>query len=342
MKRFVAGYWHIIILCGIVGLFVIKPLVQSKIGKTKSGGKTYVVSKKNLKETLTLSGLVDADEKVVLRFQTGGRLAWVGIKVGDMVKAYQALASLDARDVQKTLEKTLRDYSKTRNDFEETWRVTYTGKLPKDALNDTMKRILEKNQWDLERAVLDVELKALAVEYATLTTPIAGIVTRIATPFAGVNITPSQGEFDVVNPASVYLSVLADQTEAAKLKEGMTADITFDAFPDILYQGTVSGISFTPKTGQSSTVYEVKVALPHSNLNNIFRLDMTADASFTLSEKPETLAIPSSFVVIQNDKTFVKKAVRGTVETVPVILGNEFRDDREVMSSLSEGDVVHD
>ena len=342
MKRFAVRYWYIIILCGIVAFFAVKPLVQSKIGKAKNGGKTYVVTRKNLKEILTLTGSVDANEKAILHFQTGGRLSWVGVKVGDTVKAYQAVASLDTRDVQKTLEKTLRDYSKTRNDFEETWRVTYIGKLPKDALNDTMKRILEKNQWDLERAVLDVELKALAVEYATLTTPIAGIVTRIDTPIAGVNITASQGEFEVVNPASVYLSVLADQSEAYKLKEGMTADITFDAFPDQTYQGTISSISFTPKEGESSTVYEVKVVLLNGNPDYIFRLSLTADATFTLSEKPNTLVIPSSFVITKNDTSYVKKTVYRKVETVPVTLGVEYGDDREVVSGVSEGDVVHD
>ena len=81
----------------------------------------------------------------------------------DRVKAYQAIAQLDSREVQKNLEKVLRDYSAERNDFEEMWRVTYKGiKDPQTALTDTVKRILEKNQWDLEKAVLDVELKHLA------------------------------------------------------------------------------------------------------------------------------------------------------------------------------------
>ena len=95
-----------------------------------------------------------AEKAVELKFQASGKLTWVGAKEGDTVTAYQALAGLDRREVQKNLEKALRDYSSERNDFEQTWRVTYDGKTPNDAFNDTVKRILEKTNGILEKAVL--------------------------------------------------------------------------------------------------------------------------------------------------------------------------------------------
>jgi macrolide-specific efflux system membrane fusion protein len=73
------------------------------------------------------SGKTKADTSAELKFQTSGKLAWVNVKEGDAVEAYQAIAGLDPREVQKTLEKALRDYSSERNDFEEMWRVTYQG-----------------------------------------------------------------------------------------------------------------------------------------------------------------------------------------------------------------------
>ena len=135
--------------------------------------KTEVVRRMIFEKTITSSGKTKAKKSVDLKFQTSGKLTWVGVKEGDRVTAYQAIASLDSREVQKNLEKALRDYSSERNDFEETWRVTYKGmKNPDTALTDTVKRILEKNQWDLEKAVLDVELKHLSLEYSSLLSPI--------------------------------------------------------------------------------------------------------------------------------------------------------------------------
>lgn len=338
--NFIKRYWVIVaVLITLSMSFVVRNPTKSKTAKQPH---YYTVKRQDLVQTMTLSGKVDALQKATLRFQTSGRLAWVGVAEGDSVRAYQTIATLDSREVQKTLEKTLRDYSKQRNDFEQMWRVTYDGKKPEDALNDTVKRILEKNQWDLERAVLDVELKHLAVEYATLATPIAGVVTHIDTPVAGVNITPAGAEFDVLNPSSVYLAVLADQSEAAKLSTGMTATLTFDAFPNQTYAGTVSAIGFVPKAGESGTVYEVRVLFPNQNSDNRFRLDMTADALFTIAKKEQVLAVPSSSVTTKNGISYVNKRTGDKTTLTPVTLGDEFDSMREVLDGISEGDIIND
>jgi len=52
-----------------------------------------VVKKKDLLESVSASGKVEAEEEAVLTFQTSGRLAWVGVKEGDRVEQWQAIAS---------------------------------------------------------------------------------------------------------------------------------------------------------------------------------------------------------------------------------------------------------
>ena len=126
---------------------------------------TAKVNRSTFIKSITSSGKTAADRAVTLRFQTSGLLTWVGVKEGDSVTKGQVIATLDSREVQKSLEKSLHDYAATRNDFEETWRVTYKGiENPDSALTDTVKRVLQKNQWNLEKAVLDVELKHLSYE----------------------------------------------------------------------------------------------------------------------------------------------------------------------------------
>lgn len=344
IKNRIKKYWIIFILVLLAG--VITVYMQSTKQKQTSQRKTehfYTVEKKTVKQILSLSGKIDASQKAALRFQSSGRLIWVGVKEGDQVKKYQALASLDAREVQKTLEKALIDYSKERNDFEETWRVDYKGtKNPQSALTDTVKRILEKNQWDLEKSVLDVELKHLSVEYATLITPIEGIVTRVDTPFAGVNITPAQAEFDVINPTTLYLSVLADQTEAGKLSASAAAQIVFDAYPEETITGNVDAIAFTPKSGESTTVYEVKVLLPTGTSAEKYRIGMTADATFTIGQKENILVVPSRAIKKDKDQRYVTKTIGSKRVKTSVTVGDEFGEDTEILSGLNQGDILSD
>ncbi len=334
--------WVIIgffILVGAGAVYIRDKESPTSIQKTE---KSYSVTRQDMRETLTLSGTVDAAEKVTLAFQTPGRLTWIGVKEGDVVNAYQGIAGLDPREVQKNLELALRNYSKERNDFEETWRVTYKGVSDPDAaLTDTIKRILQKNQWDLEKAVLDVELKSLAVEYATLITPISGIVTHIDTPYSGVNITQAS-HFEVINPKTVYLSVTADQTEVTKLQTGMSAEVTFDSYQDEKLIGTVTSISFTPKSDQTGTVYEVKIALPVTNDTYKYRMDMSADSVFIIRQKQNVLTVPSNFIKSDADKKFLWVKNGSRKEKVMVTVGEEMDNMTEINFGIKEGDVVYD
>jgi len=85
--------WFLIILL-VVGGLIANSIIQSNKQKT-SKETSITVTKQTVKETLSIAGTVDAEEKVTLRFQSSGLLAWVGVKEGDNVTKYQAIAGLD-------------------------------------------------------------------------------------------------------------------------------------------------------------------------------------------------------------------------------------------------------
>lgn len=106
----------IIIFLLIAGLgFVYQMVIKKSQISTIS---PVTVSRRTLKEELTLSGKIDAHEHETLQFQTSGLLTWVGVKEGDVVKKYQPIASLDVRSIKKTIDKYLNSYMKERWDFE--------------------------------------------------------------------------------------------------------------------------------------------------------------------------------------------------------------------------------
>ena len=304
--------------------------------KPKTTEKSYKVKTTNLKEELSFSGQVNATEKVTLRFQTSGRLAWVGVKEGDYVKKYQGIASIDTRDVKKTLEKKLLAFSKTRWDFDQTKDDN------KDVLTDKIKRVLEKSQFDLTSSILDVELQNLALEYSYLSSPIEGIVTRIEAPFAGVNIIPTQAEFEIINPKTIYFSATADQTEVIKLKTKDEGDLTLDAYPDLKNKVKIDYLGFIPKTGETGTVYEVRMKIQDSINSESLRYGMTGDTTFVLREKNNILAIPVSYLKGSKGNDYVYMKTNNKRNKIKVETGDEIDGMIEITLGLNANDTIYD
>src|SRR3989338_290338 len=96
--RIIIKWWYIVVILIAIGGYL---FYRQQTAKSQVQLETYTVSRETLKDSLILSGKIDATEKVDLHFQSAGRLAWVGVKEGDLVKKYQGIASLDQRQLQK-------------------------------------------------------------------------------------------------------------------------------------------------------------------------------------------------------------------------------------------------
>jgi len=341
MKRFFQKRWLWILLAVLViGFFFYN---KSTTASAKNKVDSYTIKREYLKEILTLSGEIDASEKASLKFQTSGRLTWVGVKEGDFVKKYQTLASLDQRDIQNRLTKYLNTYTISRNTFEQTNddNVDEENSLS-SSIRVAAKRVLENNQYNLNNAVLDVEYQHLSLEYANLWTPIEGIVTHVSVPFAGVNITPAGANFEVVNPATLFFSVAAEQGDVINLKEGATGQIIFDAFPEEKFTGTLNYISFSPKDGETGTVYELRLGLDDPAKNLGLKLAMTGDVDFLIKEKDNVLSVPTSFIKkdSKGDYVFIGDSTKKNKKYIEI--SEEIDGKYIITNGLQEKDVIYD
>lgn len=324
----------VVVVLVLIGIFV----GYQKVTASQANQKVETVSVKrgDLREALTISGEIDATEKATLRFQTSGLLSWVGVKEGDYVKKYQGIAALDQREVRKTLDKYLQSYMTSRWDFETTKDASGNS----GAMTTAVRRVLEKAQFDLNSAVLDVELKDLAIQFSNLWTPIDGLVVRAESPVAGVNITPTQAEFDVVNPKTVVFIATADQTEVPKISQGMSGELVLDAFPGQTFPGQVETIAFSPKSGETGTVYAVKFNFSPDNAEYRYRLGMTGDLTFVTKEKKNVLYLPNKFVKTDSGKKYVNVFKNDKKTKTFVQTGLETDDSTEIISGLIQGDII--
>ena len=297
---------------------------------------TAKVQKEDLVETVSASGTVQAENQVELKFQTSGLLSWVGVKEGDRVKKWQAIASLDKRELEKNLLKALRDYNKERWDFEEANQVTYKDKV----ITDTIKRILEKNQFDLDKAVADVEIKDIALKLATLTSPIDGIVTHIDTPVAGVNITPATAVFTIADPSKMKFVANIDEADIGKIKIGQKVNLTLDAYPDEKIEGQIEKIAFASVlTKGGGTAYPVEISLPENN-DLKFKVGMNGDLEVIVSEVKEALTVPSEAIKEKNKQNFVKLINGKQIKEIEIQIGMATENKTQILQGLKEGETV--
>jgi len=326
----------IIIVLGLVLISAGVVWASSKPSDLKEEIKTVEVKKGDLSSVVSVSGQIDAQEQAQVRFQTSGRLVWVGVTEGDRVKKWQALASLDKRELEKKLEKELNDFMTQKWTFDQS-HDDYQEEKDNAVITKEIERILDKAQFSLSNRVIDVELTDLALKYATIYSPIDGIVTEIDSPLSGVNITPAQATFTIVNPDSLAFYLKVNETEVVNLVEDQGVSIRLDAFPNRIFSGKVEKIGFTPLSGQG-TYYQVIVSFEEKDL--AFRVGMSGDGEILIEGKSGVLTVPESALVKRGDDYSVFRVVDGRVQKQSVVIGLMTDRGVEIIDGLSEGETV--
>jgi len=338
VKMALVWLWSKRVWLGMVVILGVLSWSQVREGKSEEERTTATVTRRDLVKTLEVSGEVDAKEKVDLHFVAGSRLSWVGVSQGDWVNKWQAIASVDTRTLQKQLMQDLNNFAKEFRDHDQVLDDYDFYGTPD--LNREVRRILENAQFDLENEVLDVEIRDLAIRLSSLVSPIAGIVTLMDEPLAGVNVSPTD-IFQIVNPETIVLRVVVDEEDIGLVRLNQNAVIELDAFLDEMIETSVNWIAFSPSVSEGGgTGYEVEFLLPVNNETLKYKLGMNGTVEIVLDKKNEVLAIPSEIVIFRDGKWFVDKSVNGEVERVGIEVGLETDDYLEVISGLVEGDEV--
>jgi RND family efflux transporter MFP subunit len=319
-----------------LGLIIGLPRVKSALLPPEEKYETAKIKKEEIIQAISTSGEVEAENQVTLKFQTSGKLAWVGVKKGDKVKKWQAIASLDKYELQRTLTKALRDYSKERWNFEEDKDITYENQI----ITDTVKRILEKNQFDLEKAVIDVEIAHQAAKLATLVSPIEGIVTDIEAPVAGVNITPTTAEFTIIGPSVMKFVANVDELDIGNVKLGQKAIVALDAYPEEIFQGEVTKIAFSSITTRGGgTAFQVEISLGE-NINQQFKHGMNGDAEIIINQKQNALTVPLAAIKSDEGKYFIEVIENSKIKKIEVETDLESDTKTEIIGNIKEGQIV--
>jgi len=292
---------------------------------------TVTVKSTNITEALSATGSINSLDIVNLSFLGPGKLVYLSAKKGDMVKKGQTIAVLDQRSMQKNIEQSLRDYSKQRNKFEQT--KDDNEDIP---LEDEIKRILDDNQHDLNKAVASVELQTLAKEQSVLSTPIAGVVTRSDVSKAGVNVSLTT-TWTIADTDELVFEMEIDEADIGKVSVGQSVNISFDAYPDQQIQGQISTIDYASHDNATGgNVFTAQATLdPAAGVD--YRIGMNGDAEVVLHEKTAVTTVPLASIL---DDEYVFVQTKEGFEKRKITPGIQSDTDVEITSGLREGEVI--
>lgn len=289
----------------------------------------------SISKTLDVSGHIDAKEKVRLRFIAGGKLIYIGAKEGEVVKKWQTIATIDKASLQKQLQQDLNSYMKERWDWEDTQDAN------KDiTLLTPEQRAEDKEQWDLENTVLNVEIRDIAIQNSAIYAPFEGILTSAPTSVAGMQVLSSD-YFEIVNPKSLVFRAAVDESDIATVQLGQKATLVLDAFEDKEINTQVAYISYTSSETSSGTAFVVEFSLSNTQIEELLRIGMNGDIKILVEEKENVLTIPSIALIERDDKTFVLvKSGENKTEEREIETGLETDELVEVLSGLDESDEI--
>lgn len=290
--------------------------------------------RQDLTKTLDVSGVIDAKEKVQLKFLTGGRVVYIGAKTGDWVERHQVIARTDARLEANQQAQALNNYMIERWNWENT-----LDEAKDQTLTDTEQRAVEQEQFKLNNSVLNVEMQQIGISDNYISAPFAGILTVAPTPVAGVQLGPTDF-FELVNPASLIFRAAVDEADIASVQSGQKAVIELDAYRDTTFNSSVDFISYTSNSTNTGTVFIVEMPLPNPDINT-YRIGMNGDVKIELAAKQNALTIPLNATRERDNKFFVDvKTGENSFEEREITVGLETEDTVEVLSGLTEDDWV--
>lgn len=318
-----------VILIVAISAFFLYPRNKEKI-------ETYTVSSGDLTQSLSANGTIEAESSVKLSFLVGGKVTYLGGKVGDLIAKNSTLVALDQRSVSKNIQDSLLDYSIQRNTFDQTLKNNNAETIS-DAASDTIKRTLQTNQYNLDKSVLSLELQNLAREQMYLISPINGLITRMDIESVGVNATVTN-VFEVTDPNSLYFKLEIDEADIGKIQEGQSVDIILDAYPDETLKMTIDHIDFkTHKTSTGGDAYYVQGTLTTDNANYKYRVGMNGSAEIILEKINDVILIPTSSL-FEDDKIYVKNGKKYDKRSVK--LGIQSDTQAQVLERLSIGEEI--
>jgi len=301
-----------LVASGAVFLWIKKPWVKAV---APISYQTVAVGRGNIAAQVTANGTLSARGTVQVGAQVSGRVVEIHADFNDKVTKGQVIAKLDEQvlraqitsasasvalasanvskaqvtvsdaDRQYKRQKTLQDQQLVAGATVESAEVAF----------DTAKAALVASKAQLAQAQAQLAQAKLNMSYATIYSPVDGVVLSRAVD-VGQTVAASLSApvlFTIAEDlARMQIDTAVSEADVGRLKDGMEATFTVDAFPGKTFKGTVRQVRNAPTTTQGVVTYDAVIDV--DNTDKSLRPGMTANVTFVLAQVANAVKIPNA------------------------------------------------
>jgi membrane fusion protein, macrolide-specific efflux system len=308
--------------------------------------KTVRVTTGTMAQTVSASGTIQPAQTADLNFAVSGRVTTVDVKVGDMVKAGQALASVapTALEEQEAAAQSSLSSAEAR--------------LAADQASHAGTSQVAADQAAVASAQSQLTTAKKSVAAATLTSTITGEVsnvdltvgeqvsgagaggsssspTRVFGPGSGTGTSASQ--VTVVSPDRFIVNCTVDDTEVTELSDGDHVIVSQTGTP-VSAAGTITFVGLVP-SGTGIPSYPVTVTLTGTP-GGIFA-GTNAQLAIVVKRLSHVVVVPTPAVSYRGGRPSVEvKAPGGGRVDQPVTVGTTLNGETQITKGLKAGQLV--
>ena len=315
---------------------------------------------------LNATARVTAQRKAAVSTKATGRLEFLGVQEGSIVKAGDVLARIENKDVNATLDQAQANLRASKANLEQGMAEMRDAESNLRRSEDlALKNFISsstldsaKARFDKARAVVASLNGAIGVAEANVRAANVSVEqTLIRAPFDGVVLTKNANVGDIITPFSSAadskgavvnmadmdtLEVEADvsETSISKISVGQSVEIQLDAFPDIRLLGTVSRT--VPTVDRSKATLLVKITFAERDKRVL--PDMSAKVSFLTrplkaEERKSVTAVQVAAITKRDGKDVVFLIDNNIVKLTPITVVGKVGDLSQI-SGVKPGDKV--
>jgi HlyD family secretion protein len=277
--------------------------------------KTAVVEKKRIAAKVTASGTLSALVTVQVGAQVSGRIAKLNADFNSKVTKGELVAQLDPALYQATLDQAQASYaqtvaqqlkSKAASELADK-QLTRTRSLHDQGL--AAQQDVDTAEGTAAQAHADLALQAANVDQARAALNQARVnlsYTNIYSPIDGVVISRNVDVGQTVAAslqAPVLFTIAEDlkrmqvdtnvsEGDVGRLREGMPAYFTVDAYPGKRFRGTIGQIRNAATNVQNVVTYDAVIKVANDELE--LRPSMTANVTIVYAERTDALAVSNA------------------------------------------------
>lgn len=202
-----------------------------------------------------------------------------------------------------------------------------------------------------EQQVIHRDRHVADLEKFTIRAPMDGLVVMQQIHRHGENaqvregdqVNPGQPIMKIVDPHSMQVDAVVNQTDNTEFRLGQPARVGFDAFPDLVLRGKVYSVgALAVRPGFRENYYirtvPLRIAIEGSDPRVI--PDLSAWADVELERQENVLLVPLEAVRMESGKPFVYVRQGQRFERRPVELGSRSHTHAVVLAGLQPGEEI--